>query len=93
VNGKRAIDYFQHVQREECILPFVVTQSSGLFDVWCTVKGGGISGNTFFLLLIFFFYYYLFVLLAYWIIFLSALLNFNYFGSVLLNKKETFELK
>lgn len=45
INNKNVIDYFDHMQREHTIEPFTVTKTAGLFDVWCTVKGGGISGN------------------------------------------------
>ena len=45
VNGKNIIDFFQPIQREHTIEPFLVSNTSGLFDVWCTVKGGGISGQ------------------------------------------------
>jgi small subunit ribosomal protein S9 len=45
VNHKPFIEYFGHIQREELIKPFLETQTAGLFDVWCTVKGGGISGQ------------------------------------------------
>jgi len=45
VNNKCITEYFQPMQREECIMPFVITKTAGLFDVKCTVKGGGISGQ------------------------------------------------
>lgn len=45
VNGKKAIDYFNPVQREYCIQPLVATETIGDFDVWCTVKGGGYTGK------------------------------------------------
>jgi len=45
VNKKCVTEYFQPMQREQCILPFSQTSTSGLFDVKCTVKGGGISGQ------------------------------------------------
>lgn len=45
VNGKKAIDYFNPVQREYCIQPLVTTRTIGYFDVWCTVKGGGYTGK------------------------------------------------
>jgi small subunit ribosomal protein S9 len=44
VNDKRFIDYFQPIQREYALGSFVASNTSGFFDVWCTVKGGGMSG-------------------------------------------------
>ncbi len=44
INNKNSIEYFQPIQREHCIGPFVETSTAGLFDIWCTVKGGGVSG-------------------------------------------------
>lgn len=44
VNRMNVIDYFNPMQREHSIEPFTVTKTAGLFDVWCTVKGGGMSG-------------------------------------------------
>jgi len=46
VNGKKAIDYFHPVQREYCIQPLVTTETIGQCDVWCTVKGGGYTGQS-----------------------------------------------
>lgn len=45
INNKNSIEYFQPIQREHCIGPFVETNTAGLFDIWCTVKGGGVSGQ------------------------------------------------
>lgn len=45
VNGKRLIDYFTPIAREVCLGSFVASKTVGLFDVFCTVKGGGTSGN------------------------------------------------
>lgn len=40
------IDYFvRDFHRDEVTLPFAVTKMAGFFDVWCTVKGGGHSGQ------------------------------------------------
>ena len=44
VNKKCLTEYFQPLQREQCVLPFAQSETSGLFDVMCRVKGGGISG-------------------------------------------------
>lgn len=45
VNHKRFIEYFQPQQRFDIVNVFVASGTAGLFDVWCTVKGGGISGQ------------------------------------------------
>jgi small subunit ribosomal protein S9 len=45
VNDRDISDYFQAFQRNEVLKPFTVTETSGLFDVYCTVRGGGISGQ------------------------------------------------
>lgn len=45
VNNQRFIDYFQPAQREHAIESFLVSSTAGNFDVWCTVKGGGMSGK------------------------------------------------
>ena len=45
VNNKLLQEYFQSTQREQVLLPFLATETSGLYDVWCTTKGGGISGQ------------------------------------------------
>ena len=45
VNGKTLANYFLPLHREECLLPFVVTSTAGLYDVMCTVKGGGMGGQ------------------------------------------------
>ena len=45
VNGQPHHEYFKRLQhRSELIQPFVKTQTLSKFDVWCTVKGGGLSG-------------------------------------------------
>eukprot|EP00614_Pseudopedinella_elastica_P013544 CAMPEP_0172594190 /NCGR_PEP_ID=MMETSP1068-20121228/13524_1 /TAXON_ID=35684 /ORGANISM="Pseudopedinella elastica, Strain CCMP716" /LENGTH=151 /DNA_ID=CAMNT_0013392081 /DNA_START=62 /DNA_END=517 /DNA_ORIENTATION=+ len=46
VNSKSMLDYFHRdFHLEEIAKPFQVTQTLGKFDVWCTVKGGGESGQ------------------------------------------------
>ena len=45
VNDKRLIDYFTSMHREYCLESFMASKTAGLFDVWCTVKGGGTSGD------------------------------------------------
>ena len=46
VNGKKMIDYFknQNLQIAVC-RPFVVVKRENEFDVRCSVKGGGLSGQ------------------------------------------------
>jgi len=46
VNGKKMIDYFknQNLQIAVC-RPFAVVKRENEFDVRCTVKGGGLSGQ------------------------------------------------
>lgn len=45
INDKNLIDYFQPTQRMHAISPFLGCNTAGFFDVTCTVKGGGISGQ------------------------------------------------
>ena len=46
VNGRDSPIYFARpVLRMLISQPFVVTDRLGQFDVWCTVKGGGLSGQ------------------------------------------------
>jgi Ribosomal protein S9/S16 len=46
VNDKRFVEYFDSMQRESCLESFMASKTAGLFDVWCTVKGGGVSGDS-----------------------------------------------
>jgi len=45
INHKKFVDYFQPMEREHTLMSLILTETAGLVDVWCTVKGGGISGN------------------------------------------------
>ena len=45
VNDRKLIDYFEPISREACLGAFVASDTAGLFDVWCTVKGGGSTGD------------------------------------------------
>jgi len=46
VNGRDSPVYFARpVLRMLISQPFVITDRLGQFDVWCTVKGGGLSGQ------------------------------------------------
>ena len=47
VNDKNIIDYFQFAHRQHCLEVFWHSKTSGFFDVWCTVKGGGLMGKFF----------------------------------------------
>lgn len=46
VNGKNALDYFSRpVLKALVIQPFSVANRVGRYDVFCTVSGGGLSGQ------------------------------------------------
>jgi small subunit ribosomal protein S9 len=46
INSREIYDYFPRLSyREKLVEPFVVTGTVGLYDVWCTVKGGGTTGK------------------------------------------------
>lgn len=46
VNGQPFLEYFPRISHRVSMLePFTATQSFGAFDVWLTVKGGGMSGQ------------------------------------------------
>jgi len=46
VNGRDVLEYFQRpVLRMVINQPFAVSEREGQFDVVCTVKGGGLSGQ------------------------------------------------
>ena len=46
VNGKDQTEYFtRHTHRLILNQPFLVVDRVGMFDVMCTVKGGGLSGH------------------------------------------------
>mmetsp|Transcript_365 Transcript_365/g.1116 ORF Transcript_365/g.1116 Transcript_365/m.1116 type:complete len:197 (-) Transcript_365:271-861(-) len=46
VNSLSLLDRFpRHSHRTDIVAPFGVTETAGQFDVWCTVKGGGVSGQ------------------------------------------------
>lgn len=47
VNSKSVIDYFvRNTYVTDISMPFAVTKTSGQFDVWCTTKGGGLTGQS-----------------------------------------------
>eukprot|EP00602_Paraphysomonas_sp_CaronLab_P001130 CAMPEP_0185019438 /NCGR_PEP_ID=MMETSP1103-20130426/2053_1 /TAXON_ID=36769 /ORGANISM="Paraphysomonas bandaiensis, Strain Caron Lab Isolate" /LENGTH=206 /DNA_ID=CAMNT_0027549759 /DNA_START=89 /DNA_END=709 /DNA_ORIENTATION=- len=45
VNRQNFAEYFQSGARMHALEPFMATDTAGLFDVWCTVKGGGRMGQ------------------------------------------------
>jgi small subunit ribosomal protein S9 len=46
VNRQPFTEYFlREHDREICLEPFVITDTCGLFDIQCSVKGGGLSGQ------------------------------------------------
>ena len=46
VNGKKIIDYFKNQNLQTAVYnPFIVVKRENEFDVKCTVKGGGLSGQ------------------------------------------------
>lgn len=46
VNSMSLIDRFRRNSHcDDIVAPFGITQTAGQFDVWCTVKGGGCSGQ------------------------------------------------
>ncbi len=45
VNRRQVTDYFSEMQILHALAPLKIIASEGDFDIWCTVKGGGISGQ------------------------------------------------
>lgn len=46
INGKSLTDYFTRSVLQVLVMqPFEKTNRTNMFDVWCTVKGGGLSGQ------------------------------------------------
>ena len=45
VNDRAVEEYFGEAVREQALRPLATLGIQGDFDVWCTVKGGGISGQ------------------------------------------------
>ena len=45
VNKRNVGDYFSEMQILHALAPLKSVTSDGDFDIWCTVKGGGISGQ------------------------------------------------
>lgn len=46
VNGRKMVDYFGRSVLQTLVLqPFSITDRLGRYDVFCTVRGGGLSGQ------------------------------------------------
>ncbi len=46
VNGREGDDYFGRATLRQIIVqPFATVNRAGQYDVWCTVNGGGLSGQ------------------------------------------------
>ncbi|MBQ7673802.1 MAG: 30S ribosomal protein S9 [Alphaproteobacteria bacterium] len=46
VNGKPVLEYFTRSVLQTIVMqPFTISNRAGRYDVWCTVSGGGLSGQ------------------------------------------------
>jgi hypothetical protein len=45
VNHRDVAEYFQNGARSHALEAFQVTETAGLFDAWCLVRGGGFMGT------------------------------------------------
>ncbi|MCB1183688.1 30S ribosomal protein S9 [bacterium] len=45
INNREVQEYFGEAVREQALMPLISLGVEGEFDVWCTVKGGGTSGQ------------------------------------------------
>ena len=45
VNNRTVEEYFGEAVRQQALMPLTTLGVEGEFDVWCTVKGGGITGQ------------------------------------------------
>jgi small subunit ribosomal protein S9 len=45
VNKRELQDYFSESQRDQILVPLKTIDGLGEYDVWATVKGGGIAGQ------------------------------------------------
>ena len=45
VNNRAVDEYFGEAVRQQALMPLTSLGVEGDFDIWCTVKGGGISGQ------------------------------------------------
>ncbi|MBU2500736.1 MAG: 30S ribosomal protein S9 [bacterium] len=45
INDRSVEEYFGEAVRNQALMPLSTLGLDGQFDVWCTVKGGGITGQ------------------------------------------------
>jgi small subunit ribosomal protein S9 len=45
VNNRTVEEYFGEAVRQQALMPLTTLGVEGEFDIWCTVKGGGITGQ------------------------------------------------
>ena len=45
VNNREVEEYFGEAVRQQALMPLTNLGVEGDFDIWCTVKGGGLSGQ------------------------------------------------
>jgi small subunit ribosomal protein S9 len=45
VNNREVMEYFGEAVRQQALMPLTNLGVEGDFDIWCTVKGGGITGQ------------------------------------------------
>ena len=45
VNDRSVVEYFGEAVRQQALMPLTNLGVEGDFDIWCTVKGGGTSGQ------------------------------------------------
>ena len=45
VNNRTVDEYFGDAVRQQALRPLTILGVEGEFDIWCTVKGGGTSGQ------------------------------------------------
>ena len=46
INNREVDEYFGEAVREQALMPLTTLGVEGDFDIWCTVKGGGIPGQS-----------------------------------------------
>ncbi len=46
INNRSVDEYFGEAVRQQALMPLTSLNVEGDFDVWCTVKGGGITGQS-----------------------------------------------
>jgi small subunit ribosomal protein S9 len=45
VNKRELQDYFNEIQRQSILMPLTIINAQEEYDIWATVKGGGVSGQ------------------------------------------------